>query len=82
MQRKFSNQSTDITVLMCYVMTADPAILKTDHVIDRTGSVANFVSPMCILFSNALDSLSSTHLWFFWGSNPLGLRILQKFRYI
>ena len=34
MQRKFSNQSTDITVLMCYVMTADQAILKTDHVID------------------------------------------------
>ena len=38
LQRKFSNQSTDITVLMCYVMTADPAILKTDHVIDTTGA--------------------------------------------
>ena len=53
MQRKFSNQSTDIPVLMSYVMTADPTIIKTDHVTDRTGSVANIVSPMCILFSNA-----------------------------
>ena len=35
-------------------MTADPAILKTDHII--SGSLANFVSPMCILFSNALDT--------------------------
>ena len=37
-------------------MTADPTILKTDHVLDRIGSLANFVSPMCILFSNALDT--------------------------
>ena len=69
MQRKFSNQSTDIPVLMCYVMTADLAILKTDHVIDRIGSLANFVSPMSILFSTTLDSLCSTHLWFFLGGS-------------
>ena len=78
MQRKFSNQSTDITVLMCYVMTADPAILKTDHVIDTTGSLANIVSPMCILFSTTLDSLSSTHLPMFFF---LGITILWGSEY-